>query len=141
MARIKIKPARVFSILFVCTGNICRSPMAEYDLKAKLAAKGLQRVRVSSAGTIGGRIPNSPDEAVIAASRKGVNLGRHESRRLDQAMVDETDLIVAMDSDHKKKLLENFTGIKSKLVLLTDFRGDKLNGESIPDPYGLDQLF
>ncbi|MGH9246015.1 MAG: low molecular weight phosphatase family protein [Acidimicrobiales bacterium] len=90
-------------ILVVCTGNICRSPMAEGLLRARLAERGVVAT-VSSAGlTWEGR--SATPEAIRAASAYGVDLREHRSRILDPAHLADADLILAMERRHVREVV------------------------------------
>ena len=82
-------------VLFVCTGNICRSPMAEV-----LFAHMAPEAEVSSAGTMDWSGQPAHEHAIAAMAERGLDLSAHRSRRLSDRMVDEADLIVAMTRNH-----------------------------------------
>jgi protein-tyrosine phosphatase len=86
-------------ILVVCTGNTCRSPMAEVLLRHHLAAAGVD-LAVESAGTLGWGDRPATDKAVAVMAEHGVDLSGHVSRRMDTAMVNAADLVVAMTRVH-----------------------------------------
>lgn len=86
-------------VLFVCTGNLCRSPIAEAVLRARLGQRGVGDVVVSSAGTLGFSSTATPDAARVA-SELGGDLSEHRARRLDAGLVESADLVVAMTADH-----------------------------------------
>lgn len=91
-------PSPSMDVLMVCTGNICRSPMAEALLRARLAERGVD-ARVASAGTLawGGPATNS---AVIAVGELGGELAGHLSRQITTELVDASDLVLGMTRDH-----------------------------------------
>ncbi len=94
----RVMPAR---ILFVCTGNQCRSPVAAALMARRLSSMGVDG-DVSSAGLLdGGSAP--PAEVVAAASEAGVDLAGHRSRRLVEADVGEADLVVGMAREHVRE--------------------------------------
>ena len=86
-----------FEILFICTGNQCRSPMAE--VVTRTLTVGLP-VNVSSAGTAAGRPAPSPKKTLKAASMLGYDLGDHRSRPLDNAELNAADLVVGFEIAH-----------------------------------------
>src|SRR6185312_12256998 len=90
------------SILAVCYGNICRSPMA-----AALFGRALAGVDIASAGFIGPGRP-SPREAVAAAANAGVDLSDHRSRLLTPDLVRWADLVVVMDAVQQRRVVERF---------------------------------
>jgi protein-tyrosine phosphatase len=93
------------SILVVCTGNICRSPIAEGLLRAALASRfGSEAPGVSSAGTWGATGAQATREAVIAASERGVAIDDHRARRLADVGTDGADLVIGMAGEHREAL-------------------------------------
>ena len=93
-------------ILFVCTGNTCRSPMAEGLLRAALAAKGLDQVTVSSAGT--GAWDGAPisEASYLVGLEQGLDLSEHRARLLTRDVVRGADLILAMSGHHIARVAE-----------------------------------
>jgi protein-tyrosine phosphatase len=93
------------SILVICTGNICRSPIAEGLLHDALQRKFAERApMVSSAGTSGLEGSGAMPESVQAAAELGIDIGGHVARRLTAAMADGPDLLLCMASDHRDML-------------------------------------
>ncbi len=91
------------SVLLVCTGNVCRSPMAEGLLREALEARlGDRTPLVRSAGTQGWEGGSPMPESIQAASERGVDISRHVVRRLTFEMVAEADLILAMAEEHRE---------------------------------------
>ncbi|MCZ7584257.1 MAG: low molecular weight phosphotyrosine protein phosphatase [Deltaproteobacteria bacterium] len=123
-------------ILVICTGNVCRSPMAAAALRAKLFERGIDGIRVSSAGTHGGAIPHATHEAILAAEDHGLDLTGHRSRLLTEELADEADLIIAMDHTHVAAVASRWPQYADKCVLLTSFRTDTPKGADVIDPYG-----
>jgi len=93
------------SILVVCTGNVCRSPMAEGLLhNAFVRRLGDRAPEVSSAGTMGWEGSPAMPEAVEAAGEKGVDLHGHVARRLELPMLPDADLVIAMSQEHREEI-------------------------------------
>jgi len=129
--------SRAVSILFVCMGNICRSPTAEGVFRRLLAEAGLEgRVRVDSAGTHGYHIGAPPDRrAAAAAKARGFDLSGLRARRVVTEDFDEFDLIVAMDSDNLDDLRAMAPDAgRAESRRLMDF-SDGSHGPDVPDPY------
>lgn len=90
-------------ILFVCTGNTCRSPMAEGIFKKMLADRGVNGVECSSAGLFAMTGDSACDNAVKAAERFGVDISAHRARRITSYILDETDEFVCMTREQAAK--------------------------------------
>lgn len=122
-------------VLFVCTGNSCRSPMAEGYLKKLLKNKG--DVEVFSAGLAGFEDLGATQEAIETMRHHGVDISGHQSKRLEPEMVDKATLVLAMTKFHRMKILEMSPQAEGKVYLLKEF--DQRPEESyldIPDPMG-----
>ncbi|WP_245602384.1 low molecular weight protein-tyrosine-phosphatase [Fodinicurvata fenggangensis] len=124
-------------ILFVCTGNICRSPTAEGVLKRKLREGGLDHLRVDSAGTHGYHIGESPDpRACEKAAQRGYDLNDQSARRIAMEDFERFDWIIAMDRGHLKQLQRLCPPeATAEIHLFRDFLGAPHAGQDVPDPY------
>lgn len=123
-------------VLFVCLGNICRSPLAEGIMKHKLEMAGLsQRITVDSCGTSNYHIGDKPDVRTRNnAVQNGIKLS-HLGRQISASDLDEFDFILAMDrSNHQHIMkLKNASDHAAKIKLLREF--DSESGDEVPDPY------
>lgn len=115
------------NILFVCTGNTCRSPMAEGLFKKLLADKNITDINCSSAGLFAMTGDEVTQNSVKACERFGVDISSHRARRITSFVLDETDKFVCMTFDHAASL-SLYVDPDKVLVL----------GGGIPDPYGGD---
>ena len=88
-------------ILAVCTGNICRSPMAEGFLRSMLAERGVDDVLIASCGVSGWEDAPPTPEGIQAMIENGVDTSAHRGRRLEPSMVRDADLVLAMASEHR----------------------------------------
>lgn len=122
--------ARVNRIVFVCAGNICRSPMAEAFFRHLVRDRPLLRdIDVLSAGTIAyrGNLPQS-DSVEIMYEAFGIDMSAHRARPLDASL--RADLILTMDRETTDEAMAIFEG---RVEMLGDFAG---TGEEVGDPYG-----
>jgi protein-tyrosine phosphatase len=125
-------------VLFVCMGNICRSPTAQGVFELLIQGSTLaERVQVDSAGTHAYHVGEGPDvRAREAAGRRGIDLSRQRARRVSVADFEYFDYVVAMDRDNLEELLdlcpEQHHG---KLRLLLDFAPHLSPQVDVPDPY------
>lgn len=122
---------KIHSILFVCLGNICRSPLAEGIAKDLAAQNGLN-LKIDSAGTSGWHIDEPPCErSIMVGRRHGIDISKLKGRKVSLYSDLEFDLIVAMDRQNYEDLV--YLGFpREKLALMGDFG---LEGAEIPDPY------
>ena len=119
-----------YGILFVCLGNICRSPTAEAVTRAKAEKRGLT-LRLDSAGTGNWHIGKPPYGPMQTAARaSGYDLSTLRARQVDPSDANTFDLILAMDTENQKDLAE--IGIRSKLF--TDYAPTP-GTTHVPDPY------
>ncbi len=107
-------------IVFVCTGNICRSPMAEALLRRELAARGCEGIEVSSCGTWAAAPQPATAHAVSVLHGRGIDLSPHRSRALDAAELEEADLVLAMTSVHVREIEEAAPGALPKVRLMKE---------------------
>lgn len=124
-------------LLFVCMGNICRSPTAHGVMRHKLRVAGWAgRVLVDSAGTHGWHVGEPPDERSVAhARRRGYDIADLRSRPLREGDFAQFDLLLVMDERNLADARDlGPTRHHRKLRLLTDF-GVRLRAPSVPDPY------
>jgi protein-tyrosine phosphatase len=128
----------VFRICFVCTGNICRSPMAEAVFRKLSAAGGYEsRLEVSSAATGDWHVGERADSRTIAAlAGRGYDASRHRARQFDPAWFAALDLVVVFDRGQERTLRE-WAGdetARAKVQMLLSFDESGAATE-VPDPY------
>jgi len=126
----------VTHVLFVCTGNICRSPMAEVLLRREAASRRLTEVTVGSAGTGAWDGAPASEGAYLVSLEHGLDLSAHRARLLTGALVDEADLVLAMAEHHMVRLRELRAGAKA--VLLGAHAGRPAGDADVDDPFGGD---
>lgn len=128
-----------FRVCFVCTGNICRSPMAETVLKRLASRSGLgDRVSISSAGTGDWHVGEPADErTLLALATRGYDASGHRGRQFDPAWFDELDLVVVFDHSQERTLTSwaPTDADRSKVQLLLSFDSEQSHLHDVPDPY------
>jgi protein-tyrosine-phosphatase len=132
-------PPGACSFLFVCHGNIMRSPMAELMLKRALSESHQEAVRVLSAGIHATPGTEAHPRARVAAREFGLLLDQHRSKLLTVEMVANADAVFAMDFQNQAELVTRFPQARDKILLLSDYAEGKQRGRPIPDPYFGDQ--
>ncbi len=124
-----------FNLLFVCTGNTCRSPIAEGIARKVLAGRGWSHVEVSSAGVAAAVGAPASEAALRVAAGHGVDLADHRARQLSRERVDWADLILVMSGGHLDAVFHLGGGERADLV--TAFASGSA-GATVPDPVGGD---
>jgi protein-tyrosine-phosphatase len=129
---------KIKSILFVCTGNSCRSIMAEGLLKKYLKAAGKGHIEVRSAGvaSLGGLPPTLETMTVMKA--EGIDVSGTVSKKITEEMIRDADLILAMEELHREEILRITPWAARKVHLLKEFglKDKKQQHPGIPDPMG-----
>lgn len=121
------------TVLFVCTGNTCRSPMAEYLFRRKLG--GVLDVHCSSAGLAAPDGAPASSHAITVMREIGCDLSAHRSRSLTPEMIDEAGLIVVMTSAHRDAVCRLCPQARDRVRLLHAF-GVEQTGKDVSDPFG-----
>lgn len=128
------------SILFVCTGNSCRSVMAEGYLKKRLKELGRSDITVHSAGirALTGMRPT--EETIEVLKEESAEMASFRSRSLTDEMIENSDLILVMEDTHKEEVIRRVPSAAEKTHLLKEFSLPKTaehhEGFDIPDPIG-----
>ncbi|HNF86338.1 MAG TPA: hypothetical protein PLC94_06960 [bacterium] len=137
----------MFAVLFVCTGNMCRSPLAEGIFKRKLAIECPESIKhkiwVESCG-IYAYDGNKPSEnAIKVGHQNGVDISAIRSKPINRVLVEQSDLIFALSIDHLNYIQENFPTARHKTYLMKVFGKDRgvTISDSIPDPMGFSMDF
>ena len=132
-------PAQVKSVVFVCLGNICRSPFARELAAHRLAETGHRAIALGSAGIRTTQAKRSPAEACAAAAAYGVQLNAHVPEQLTMQTMHDTDMVVVMDAGQFTQLRLSYPSHRDRIFLLATF-DDAPNGAyaryNIADPFG-----
>ncbi|MEO6444308.1 MAG: low molecular weight protein arginine phosphatase [Gemmatimonadaceae bacterium] len=123
-------------ILFVCTGNTCRSPLAEAIGRREAIERGRGDLEVASAGTSAWDGAPASDASLLVALERHLDLGGHMAQQLTQALVADADLILAMGPHHLERALA--LGGEGKSHLLTAYASDNSEPLAVADPFGGD---
>ncbi|MDO9355724.1 MAG: low molecular weight protein-tyrosine-phosphatase [Solirubrobacteraceae bacterium] len=126
-------------MLFVCLGNICRSPSAEAVLRKMVSARGLTgEIEIDSAGTGGWHAGNAPDRRAVAeAERRGIMMSGR-ARQVTANDLRDFDLIIAMDEANRRDLIALATDdeVRAKIQLLREWDPEAMGHDrAVPDPY------
>ena len=93
-------------VLFICTGNMARSPMAEGILKQEIKNRSISNLHVSSAGLMAISDAHAAENAVIVSRENGVDISAHRSRFLTRIIIDSADIVFVMEEAHKQDIAE-----------------------------------
>lgn len=126
------------SVIFICLGNVCRSPYAEYSFRRMLPPSVRDAIPIESAGFIGpGR--QSPEDAQGVALERSVDLSPHVSRVLTRSMAGRSQLIVVMDPKQRSAIKRQFKNEADTVIVLGDLDPGRPGARRIFDPWGRDR--
>jgi len=121
-------------ILFVCTGNTCRSALAEALARKVIIERGLSDVDVQSAGTSAWDGAPASDGALLVGMERGLDLSQHRSQMLTRELVEKADLVLAMGPHHLERI--EAVGGGGRSFLITDYASYGSNARPVTDPIG-----
>lgn len=134
-----LAPSKKIKVLFVCMGNICRSPLGEGVFRHRIEQVGWQDfVEVASAGTHFYHVGGPPDErSVDIAERHGYDIAHQRAQQLNAEMIAEWDIILVMDNRNLRdaRSLVKDPVLAAKIRLALDFSREPLTETEVPDPY------
>ena len=120
-------------ILFVCTGNTCRSPMAEGYFRYLVAKNKRKDITVSSAGTFAGNGEPPSSNSIKAMKKIGIDIAQYKSSTVTNEMLESADLIVVMTLSHKHYIGQMSAKALKKTKLLSEYNN---SGDDLTDPFG-----
>jgi len=120
-------------ILFVCTGNVCRSPMAAGLLRQRLADEGLDNLQVTSAGVWAADGQRASENAIAVMAERGIDIGDHIAHTITADDVAEAELILVMGREHAQMIRSTWPQYGWKIHRLSEMAGGR---QDVPDPYG-----
>ncbi|MCX6826299.1 MAG: low molecular weight protein arginine phosphatase [candidate division Zixibacteria bacterium] len=128
--------AETFKIMFVCTGNTCRSPMAEGSLRKLLENRNIKGIDIFSSGTAAASGFPATIYAIEACRIWEADITGHRSRPLTPELIEQADLIITMTSSHYYEVIRLVPEARDKTFLIKDYPEPGCGGEGIADPIG-----
>ncbi len=124
-------------IIFVCTGNICRSPMAQYYAQSVINKRAnAEDYYIESAGINAYQGECSTQNAIDAMKQYGIDLYKHRANTLENSLIEDADYIIGMTELHKKILMQIYPKLKNKIFTLREVAGNDMYSKDIEDPWG-----
>lgn len=127
-------------IMFICTGNICRSAMAHHLLEKKIKDKGIIGIEVYSCGVFAEQGDYADYSAIEAIKEYGVDLKKHKATNIRKSNIQEMDLILCATKSHTYSVLQLYPELKGKVFTMKEYVEYDKQGKDIdiPDPWGFD---
>ena len=124
-------------VLFVCTENTCRSPIAE-GLFRKIASEKEIELEVISAGVFANAGHKASKEAIHVSLEKGIDLSKHATKLISHEIIADADIVLTMTTKHKELLLSIFPELEEKIFTLKEYNGKEVIDHNINNPIGGD---
>lgn len=128
-------------IMFICTGNICRSAMAEWMMKDKLNKNNINNIEIFSSGIYAQNGDTPTYEAIETMRENNIDLKQHRATNTTNSNINEMDLIFGMTQSHKNELAYLYPNLKDKIFTLKEYVNYNKEGHNsinIKDPWGFD---
>lgn len=127
-------------IMFVCTGNICRSAMAHHYMQKKVKDLNMENdYLITSSGTYAVYGEKSTNNAIEAMKKYNVDMTSHRATPIEDSNILDVDLIICMTSNHKRIILSLYPNLKNKVFTLKEYVDPSIEYKDIDDPWGLSQ--
>lgn len=132
-----------YQVLFVCTGNACRSPMAGGILKHLLPEDYRPKVKVISAGTAAFNGDLASVDAIAVAREHGIDISKHRSQALSEQLLRDSNIVFVMAKEHYQYIAQHFPQYQENVFLLKNFdcKPDRRRRADVPDPIGQSRTF
>ena len=125
--------------MFICTGNVCRSPMAKYYFNRKIKDQNLQGKYIGlSCGIYAISGEKATDNAVEAMKDYGIDMSDHRATKIQDSQISECDLVFTLTNYHKNVVLKMYPKLTGKVYTLKEYVNPKVDYIDIDDPWGLD---
>ena len=122
-------------VVFICSGNICRSPIAEAMLSAMIEKQGLD-LEASSAGTLGIEDHAADPDAIKAVGEEGIDLRNHRSRGVSRDIIEDAFAVIVMGPEHEEGLGARYPDTRDSIVRLWEYCPAGREAGEIEDPLG-----
>jgi len=124
-------------IMFICTGNICRSAMADVMLKKKVKDEN-KDIEVYSCGIFADQGDGSTREAIEVMKEYGIDLSKHRATHIRNSNIEEMDVILCATTAHKNNVINMYPELEDKVYTMKEYAGYDKNDLDIKDPWGYD---
>lgn len=129
----------MISIVFICSGNICRSPMAHYYMRKRLCDLGVEnKYCITSCGTEANTGERATKYALYTISQYGVDMSKHRATNIKDANIENADYIICMTKMHYNFITGQYPNLVDKVYILKEMILNKEEYIDIDDPWGLD---